>query len=483
MIAGTCSDAGKSVINAGLCRVFLQDGFQPAPFKAQNMSLNSYATPEGLEIGRAQAVQAEACNVPCHVDMNPVLLKPTGDLNSQIVLLGKPIGNRSAKQYFKSDKNTELFNCVFDAFNRLSKRYHPIVLEGAGSIAELNLKTRDIVNMPMALRANASVILVADIDRGGVFASVYGSIMLLDEAEKKLIKGIIINKFRGDISLFDEGKKIIESITGVPVLGIIPWYNHIDIEDEDSVVLKNKNNSAIQGNINVGVIHLPQMSNFTDYNSFTRISEVNLFFSNDKNELEKADVIILPGSKNTISDFIYIKSKGIDKVITNAVNNGKSVIGICGGFQMLGTKISDLFGVEGAPSAIEGLGILSMETTIEKEKTTRQVEFQFRNSDAVCKGYEIHMGVSILESESESVNQLNDGTTDGIWLSNNVWGTYIHGIFDNAVVMDHILQPYLEQPISIEDHWHYKDRQYNLLADHLRKHIDMEVLYDVTRAL
>ena len=260
-IAGTCSDAGKSIITAGLCRIFKQDGLSPAPYKAQNMSLNSYATPEGLEIGRAQAVQAEACGIACHTDMNPVLLKPTGDLNSQVIVNGKPVGNRSAKEYFTSEHQKPLFDKAYEAFERLASRYNPIVMEGAGSIAELNLRHRDIVNMPMALRVGASVILVTDIERGGVFASVYGSIMLLPPNERALIKGIIINKFRGDISLFDEGRRIIEEITGVPVLGVVPWFNHIHIEEEDSVALAKKQNSAIDGLINICVVALPRMSN------------------------------------------------------------------------------------------------------------------------------------------------------------------------------------------------------------------------------
>ena len=267
MFVGTCSDAGKSVVNAGFCRILKQDGYSPAPFKAQNMSLNSYATPEGKEIGRAQATQAEACQIACHSDMNPVLLKPSGEMMSQLILNGKPVVNRSAYEYFRKDDNAYLFDEAYAAFQRLESRYSPVVMEGAGSISELNLKKRDIVNMRMAKRAGADVYLVADIDRGGVFGSVYGSIMLLDDEERKLVKGIIINKFRGDVRLFDEGRQMIEALTGIPVTGVIPYFKDIYIEDEDSVVLDSKNNMAVEGKVNIAVVKLQQMSNFTDFNA------------------------------------------------------------------------------------------------------------------------------------------------------------------------------------------------------------------------
>ena len=319
MFVGTCSDAGKSIINTAFCRIFKQDGYTPAPFKAQNMSLNSYSTIEGGEMGRAQVVQAEACCLPPHTDMNPVLLKPTDDKNSQVILNGKPIGNLSAKEYFRmKEGKEELFKEACLAFERLSAKYNPIVLEGAGSISELNLKERDITNMRMAIAADASVFLVADIDRGGIFASVYGTIALLSSEERSRIKGIIINKFRGDDSLFAEGKAIIEKLTGIPVVGIIPWFNDIKIEEEDSVVLDTKNRNIRENKINVAIILLQRMSNFTDFDVLELDPRFNTFYTNRPEDLEKSDIIILPGTKNTISDLMVIKNNGMARAIIDA---------------------------------------------------------------------------------------------------------------------------------------------------------------------
>ena len=295
MLAGTGSDVGKSVIAAAFCRIFKQDGYTPAPFKAQNMALNSFATPEGLEIGRAQAVQAEAAGVPCHTDMNPLLLKPVADSVAQVVLHGKAIGNQQAVDYFKADNKAKLRVEVNAAFDRLAERFHPIVMEGAGSISEINLRNLDLVNMPMAMHAGASVILVADIDRGGVFASVYGTIMLLTEEERKHVKGILINKFRGDIRLFESGITMIEELCGIPVVGVVPYYKDIYIEEEDSVMLQTKQREAMLGKVNVAVVLLQHLSNFTDFNALERDPRVHLFYTNNPKELSKADIIILPG--------------------------------------------------------------------------------------------------------------------------------------------------------------------------------------------
>ena len=303
MFVGTGSDVGKSVIAAGFCRIFLQDGYHPAPFKAQNMSLNSYATPEGLEIGRAQAVQAEAAGIPCHTDMNPILLKPQSDHTSQVVLNGKPVGNQSAGSYFRQEGREELRQEVYQAFDRLASIYNPIVMEGAGSVSEINLREIDLVNMPMAMYAKADVILVADIDRGGVFASVYGSIMLMTEEERQHVKGIIINKFRGDIELFKEGVKIIEDLCHVPVLGVVPYFTDIHIEEEDSVSLSQKSKvKSLNSKVNVAVVLLRHMSNFTDFDVLEQDERVHLYYTNNPADIEEADIIILPGSKSTISD-------------------------------------------------------------------------------------------------------------------------------------------------------------------------------------
>ena len=287
MFAGTGSDVGKSVIAAAFCRIFKQDGYHPAPFKAQNMALNSYATPEGLEIGRAQAVQAEAAGIPCHTDMNPLLLKPQSDHTSQVVLNGLPIGNRHAYDYFRKEGREELRSAVCTAYDRLAARYNPIVLEGAGSISEINLRDSDLVNLPMALHAHADVILVGDIDRGGVFASVYGSLELLRPHERERIKGILINKFRGDLRLFDSGVKILEEICGIPVVGVVPYYKDIYIEEEDSVDLASKSMQSERGKVNVAVVLLRHLSNFTDFNVLERDPRVHLFYTNNVDELKK----------------------------------------------------------------------------------------------------------------------------------------------------------------------------------------------------
>ncbi|MDE6395311.1 MAG: cobyric acid synthase, partial [Duncaniella sp.] len=392
MLAGTGSDVGKSLIATGLCRIFRQDGYNPAPFKAQNMALNSYATPEGFEIGRAQAVQAEAAGVPCHTDMNPILLKPSGRHTSQVVLNGRPIGNRDAYEYFRKEGREELRAEVHKAFDRLAARYNPIVMEGAGSVAEINLRESDLVNMPMARYAGADVILVADIDRGGVFASAYGSIMLQNEEDRKRIKGIIINKFRGDIRLFETGRRMMEEICHVPVLGVVPYAPDIHIEEEDSVAIAAKRKSGAEGKINIAVVLVPHISNFTDFDAIERDPRVNLYYTSDPGELHEADIIILPGSKATLSDLQYLRHRGLAAEIAECRREGKTVIGICGGYQMMGLEVSDPQGVEGEIKRLPGLGLLPVRTTLEGEKVTRQVTFRFMGADAECAGYEIHMG-------------------------------------------------------------------------------------------
>lgn len=477
MFVGTGSDVGKSIINTAICRILLQDGYQPAPFKAQNMSLNSYATPDGLEIGRAQAVQAEACGIQCEVEMNPVLLKPTANMHSQVILNGKPVGNQSAKEYFLTNNKAPLFREVLKAYNTLSKKYNPIVLEGAGSISELNLKERDITNMRMAIEANAVTYLVADIDRGGVFASVYGSLALLSEKERKLIKGIIINKFRGDIDLFSEGKKIIEDITDVPVVGIVPFFNNINIDEEDSVSLQKKKTLAIEGKVNIGIVTLKHMANFTDFNRFNEIDEVNLYFSDSASELTKADIIIIPGSKNTISDMEHLWLTGLANFIKQWSKKGKPVYGICGGYQIMGQKILDPLNMESDAKSIEGLGLLPVTTTITSEKNSTQCSFRFLDQKEVSLGYEIHMGESVEEDDVEPLAVLENGHKDGCYLNNNTWGTYIHGIFDNANILKAILQPFLKAEIEVENYFDFKEKEYNKLAGFVRSHIDMKAIY------
>lgn len=485
MFAGTGSDVGKSIIAAAFCRIFKQDGYCPAPFKAQNMALNSYATPEGLEIGRAQAVQAEAAGVPCHTDMNPLLLKPQSDHTSQVVLHGKPIGNRPAYDYFRKEGREELRKEVYAAFDRLSARYNPVVMEGAGSLAEINLRETDLVNMPMAIHAGADVILVGDIDRGGVFASVYGSLMLLTPEERKHVKGILINKFRGDIRLFEPGIKMLEELCGIPVLGVVPYYKDIHIEEEDSVSLAMKSVHAMQGKVNVAVVLLRHLSNFTDFNVLERDPRVHLFYTNNVDELEKADIILLPGSKSTLDDLYELRRNGVAGAIVRARRRGATIMGICGGYQMMGQQILDPEHVEGDLEALPGLGLLPMVTRMSGEKVTRQIKFTLSGSSSDrMEGYEIHMGVTT-PVEGETVcplNRLEDGSMDGCRVDEKCMGTYIHGILDNASFIDFLLKPYahlLTEEAETFNYQTYKEQQYDKLADHVRAHVNIPLVYQI----
>ena len=470
MLAGTGSDVGKSIIAAALCRIFKQDGYTPAPFKAQNMALNSYATPEGLEIGRAQAVQAEAAGIPCHTDMNPLLLKPQSDHTSQVVLGGRPIGNRDAYDYWRRGRSaggaagTIDFRAeVCSAFDRLEARYNPIVMEGAGSIAEINLRDTDLVNLPMARHAHADVILVGDIDRGGVFASVYGSIMLQTPEDRKLIKGIIINKFRGDMRLFDEGRRMLERICGVPVLGVVPYFKDIHIEEEDSVSLEKKQREWAEGKVNVAVVLLRHISNFTDFDTLERDPRVNLFYTNNTTDIGRADIIILPGTKATLDDLLELRRNGCAQAIVRAHREGRTVVGICGGYQMLGQTVSDPDGIEGTIASLPGLGLLPIHTVMTAEKTTRQVTFQFEGQ--VCQGYEIHQGIS---DTSQSVLQ-----------TDHCIGTYIHGFLDNAPVIDHLLKGKTPAAAPVQNYAEFKELQYEKLANHVRQYVDIPRLYQI----
>ena len=494
MFAGTGSDVGKSIISAAFCRIFKQDGYRPAPFKAQNMALNSYATPEGLEIGRAQAVQAEAAGVPCHTDMNPLLLKPQSDCTSQVVLNGRPIGNRSAYGYFHKEGREELRREVCAAYDRLSKKYNPVVLEGAGSISEINLREVDLVNLPMAMYAGADVILVADIDRGGVFASVYGSVMLLTPEERKHVKGILINKFRGDIRLFESGVKMLEELCGIPVVGVVPYYKDIYIEEEDSLALATKSLQAEQGKVNIAVVLLRHLSNFTDFNVLERDPRVHHFYTNNTEELAKADIIILPGSKSTLADLYELRRNGVAQAVVRAHREGAAVLGICGGYQLMGQEVFDPDHVEGDIERLPGLGLLPVSTRMTGEKVTRQVKFQlFENGgrateDGTLKlsmsGYEIHMGSTVpIEGTSASpLNMLEDGLCDGYIVDSTCMGTYIHGILDNPEFIDFLLKPFagkLSETAEAFNYQQFKEEQYDKLAEHVRQHVDMPLIYKI----
>jgi len=515
MLAGTGSDVGKSVLAAAFCRILLQDGYRPAPFKAQNMALNSFATPEGLEIGRAQAVQAEAAGIPCHVDMNPLLLKPQSDHTSQVVLLGRPVGNSDAYTYWKK---TDYRDVVCAAFDRLAARYSPIVMEGAGSISELNLRDTDIVNMPMARYAKARVILVADIDRGGVFASVYGSIALQTPEDRRLIRGIIINKFRGDLRLFDEGRRMLEDICQVPVLGVVPYFKDIHIEEEDSVDLEQKSRQmATDRRVNIAVVLLRHLSNFTDFNALEHDPRVHLFYTSNTDDLRRADIIVLPGSKATLSDLLELRRNGCAEAIVRAHRDGTTVLGICGGYQLMGSEVIDPDHVEGSIERLPGLGLLPTTTIMSGEKLTRQVAFSIaplsqgapaepsefsepseppepskssepsessKQQQRCCHGYEIHNGrtIPLPSAPAAPLCLISDGRTDGYYKSPHCMGTYIHGILDNPTFVDFLLRPFAErlsEPTRPFDYQAYKEQQYDLLADHVRKHIDMTRFYQI----
>ncbi|MGB0911327.1 MAG: cobyric acid synthase [Nitrospirales bacterium] len=434
-ILGTGSDVGKSLLAAGLCRLLHRAGIHVAPFKAQNMSLNSYVTVDGGEMGRAQVLQAKACCVVPHVDMNPILLKPEAEHKSQVVVHGKVWNTQEAKKYFGN--KTKLLQLVTESYERLADVYEVMVIEGAGSAAEMNLRDRDIVNWPIVEISNASVILVADIDRGGVFAQVIGTIDLLTPEERKRVCGIVINKFRGDIDLFEDGVKMIEERTGVPVLGVVPHLRGLELDQEDSVEVDQfQATPFLPSTVNIAVVLLPHMSNFTDFNQLIAESDVTLRYVRKPSELDGADVVIIPGSKTTIADLEYLKTRHFTEALTQQLERGAEVVGICGGFQMLGRQIVDVQGVEGG-GVIGGFSLLNVTTELVVNKKTTQVTAYPLHvdtaNDCVIKGYEIHMGITTGKSITpcfqldDSGNSSLDGASreDG-----RVWGTYIHGVFD-----------------------------------------------------
>jgi adenosylcobyric acid synthase len=446
------------------------------------MALNSYVTPDGLEIGRAQAVQAEAAGLECRVEMNPLLLKPNSDHSSQIVLLGKPHGNQAAYSYFRREGREELRAVVNAAYDRLAEKYNPIVMEGAGSISEINLADSDLVNMPMARHADADVILVADIDRGGVFASVYGSVMLQTPDDRRRIKGVIINKFRGDLRLFATGTQMIEQLTGVPVLGVVPYSRDFVIDPEDSVTLESKNSRAVDGRFNIAVVRLAHISNFTDFDRLERTQGVNLYYTDRPEHLRQADAIIIPGTKSTIDDLRDLREKGLDSIILDAAAAGRPVWGICGGYQMMGETISDPDGVEGSQTDIDGLCLLPTTTTLTADKRTRRTTFTVDADDvAEGEGYEIHMGRTVSHGLTTTA-RLADGSYDGCRRDWQVVGSYLHGLLDNQPLIDLLHRAACRPtPPAAASQRDFKEEQYNLLADHLRRHIDIDRLYEIMK--
>jgi adenosylcobyric acid synthase len=494
-VLGTGSDTGKSITVAAFCRIFSDLGIRVAPFKAQNMSNNSHVTPEAGEMGRAQIVQAEAARIVPHVDMNPVLLKPSTDTGAQVVLQGKPIANREAKEYFAD--TDYLFGKALESLQRLRAANALIIMEGAGSCAEVNLRPKDFVNFRMAHAADAPVILVADIDRGGVFAQIIGTLELIPEEDRQRVAGIIINRFRGDPDLFKTGLEFIEDRTGLPVLGLIPHFRHIQIDSEDGVPLDaviDPPAGPEPGKINIGVIRLPHISNFTDFNPFDRDAVVNLHYLARPRSLEGYDAIFLPGTKNGRFDMEWLNQTGWTDVLAKFVRDGGSLCGICGGYQMLGNVIYDPYGSEGAPGETRCLGLLNVDTTLHREKIlSRSIGVWEQNGEDV-EGYEIHMGVTQRGSGVSPVirvlsqNGMPTDSFDGAASSDGrIWGVYFHGLFDTPGFRHAFLRAMRADyrpgrsdgdagPISA-----FKDRQYDLLAEHFRTHLDMDKLRMILR--
>lgn len=485
MIQGTMSNAGKSLIVAGLCRIFKQDGYRVAPFKSQNMALNSYITEEGLEMGRAQVMQAEAAGVRPVVEMNPILLKPTNDIGSQVIVNGEVLGDMSAKDYFSYKK--ELIPEIKRAYAKLEQQADIIVIEGAGSPAEINLKENDIVNMGLAELVDAPVLIVGDIDRGGVFAQLLGTLLLLEEQEKARVKGFIINKFRGDVSILEPGIRMLEEKGGIPVTGVVP-YMQITLEDEDSLTTRfEKKKEAL---IDIAVVRFPRISNFTDFMVFEQYEGVSMRYIKRAEELHEPDMIILPGSKNTMGDLKWMRENGLEAAIKKKVGR-TPIFGICGGYQMLGEKICDPHSVEEGGS-LRGMELLPIETELAEEKIRTRVQGHIGMitgdlealSQKEVSGYEIHMGRSKKTERGQEFCQIENGKSDGTF-KNNVYGTYVHGIFDEGDIAAEIVKALgIKKGISMEhlssmDYQAFKEREYDKLADTLRKYLDMDAIYQM----
>lgn len=480
MIQGTMSNAGKSLLAAGLCRIFRQDGYRVAPFKSQNMALNSFITEEGLEMGRAQVMQAEAAGIAPDVRMNPILLKPTTDTGSQVIVQGEVLGDMDARKYFAYKKS--LMPMVLEAYNSLASEYDIIVIEGAGSPAEINLKKDDIVNMGLAKAVGAPVLLAGDIDRGGVFAQLYGTAALLREDERRRVKGTIINKFRGDVSLLRPGLEQLEELTQIPVLGVVP-YVRVDIDDEDSLAPRLEKTDSGRA-LDVAVIRLPHISNFTDFAPLEEHPDIGVRYVNQINQLGHPDMLILPGTKNTMDDLTWLRRSGLAGAILALAERGTPVLGVCGGYQMLGRTLQDPTGVE-KRGMLPGLGLLPADTvfTGNKTRTRRSAVCEAAPfAGAALTGYEIHMGKT--ETDAPPFCRFADGSTDGA-VSGNVFGTYLHGLFDSGKLVDRFAQ-YLaaRKGITISDapvetRAAYRDRQYDLLADTVRQSLDMKRVYEI----
>ena len=490
MVQGTCSNAGKSLICAALCRIFRQDGWRVAPFKAQNMALNSYITADGGEMGRAQVVQAEAAGIAPDVRMNPILLKPTSDVGSQVIVMGQARGNRIARDYWGDKK--ALIPVVKNAYDSLAAEYDIIVIEGAGSPAEINLKQDDIVNMGLAKLVDAPVLLVGDIDRGGVFASLYGTVKLLEEDEQARIRALIINKFRGDVEILRPGLAQLEELTGKPVAGVVP-YGHFDIDDEDS--LSERLDADARGAVvRIAVVRLPRLSNFTDFSALERVSGMGVCYADKPDQLEGADMIIVPGTKATLADLKWLRESGMEAKILKQHAAGTPVFGICGGFQMLGRTVSDPENTEGGGS-MRGLGLLPVDTVFRLRKMTTQARGTVEKitgvlaglSGTAVEGYEIHMGDTARDAGAQPFCTLirADGTEilDGCQ-AENAYGTYLHGVFDAPGIALGLAQALavrkgMTLDDAVLDTAQIKEREYDRLADTVRQSLDMELIYRI----
>ncbi|HSO19665.1 MAG TPA: cobyric acid synthase [Desulfosarcina sp.] len=481
-VFGTGSDVGKSVIATGICRALVRRGLRVAPFKAQNMSNNSGVTPEGLEMGRAQIVQAEACAIAPQVDMNPILLKPTSEVGSQVVLLGEALSNQTAAEYHRHKER--LFRTAAGALDRLRRKFEIVVLEGAGSCAEVNLAAHDIVNFRMAEHARAPVILVADIHRGGVFAQIVGTLACLEAKRREQVAGFIVNRFRGDLNLFRDGVEWIERRTGKPVFGVLPWYRHFAIEQEDSVVLEQvpRTRPPLEGRSGIAVIRLPHISNFTDFEALQAVEDLAVVFLDKVQPLDGFRAVVLPGSKNTRADLAWLHTSGWSGVIRHFYASGGHVLGICGGYQMMGRVVKDPGGLEGKTGETEGLGLLPVETALQAPKTTTLTDFEW--ADREGRGYEIHMGrtrrqgapplTRVLARNAEACRDEDGCRTD----DGRAMGTYLHGVFDTPAVLrqwlaeiglGHLKTGALTGP-------EVRQRAYDALADHMEAHLDMQAI-------
>ncbi len=482
MIQGTMSNAGKSLIAAGLCRIFAQDGYKVAPFKSQNMALNSYVTEDGLEMGRAQVVQAECCKISPRASMNPILLKPVDDKGSQVIVNGRPVGNMKAAEYFARKK--ELIPEIKKAYDELSEEFDIIVVEGAGSPVELNLKSDDIVNMGLAELIDAPVLLVGDIDRGGIFAQLIGTLDLLTDKERDRVKGLIVNKFRGDRSLFEDGVKILNDKSGKDVLGVVP-YMDVRLDEEDS--LSSEFAAAYTGGLDIAVIRLPHISNYTDMDVFGQVTGVSVRYVTEADALGRPDLLIIPGTKNTIGDIKWLKETGLDRKVAELKNDNTVIFGICGGYQMLGRNISDPQNTEAGGSE-QGLGLLPVDTVMDSEKTRTVFDGCIEDAEGIfaglkgteVEGYEIHTGVTKAYEDLKVFTSAGTGYCRG-----NIYGTYVHGIFDRKEILDGVLSALAGKTgkhIDISgtrDMKSYKEEQYEILAAGLRESLDMDRIYEI----